>query len=101
MRQLLKSKREEEERDKGRQEAQRLNNLRNELQMQADFELKQVQMLQMRDELKENERRRKQIDDDEHQTQRTNKEIMRRMGLVNVGKAEYELDAKRKNLFEN
>jgi hypothetical protein len=100
-RQLLKSKREEEERDKGRQEEQRLKNLRNELQMQADFELKQVQILQMRDEVKEKERRRLQLEDDEHQTQRTNKEIMRRMGLVNVGKAEYELDAKRKNLFEN
>ena len=57
-------------------------------------------MLQMRDELKEKERRRQQNDDDEHQKQRTSNEVMRRMALVNVGKAEYDLDVQRKNLFD-
>jgi hypothetical protein len=55
----------------------------------------------MKDELKEKERRRQQNDDDEHLKQRTSNEVMRRMALVNVGKAEHELDVQRKNLFDN
>jgi len=99
MRRLLESKK-EEERDKENQEAQRLKNLKEQLQIKADYELQQVQILQMREELKEKERRRQQYEDDEHLKQRTNNEIMRRMGLVNVGKAEHDLDVQRKNLYE-
>jgi hypothetical protein len=99
MRRLLESKK-EEERDKENQEAQRLKHLKEQLQIKADYELQQVQILQMREELKEKERRRQQYEDDEHLKQRTNNEIMRRMGLVNVGKAEHDLDVQRKNLYE-
>jgi len=99
MRRLLESKK-EEERDKENQEAQRLKNLKEQLQIKADYELQEVQILQMREELKEKERRRQQYEDDEHLKQRTNNEIMRRMGLVNVGKAEHDLDVQRKNLYE-
>jgi hypothetical protein len=99
MARLMESKKEEEG-DKENKEAQRLKYLKEELQMKNDHELQQVQILQMRDELKEKDRRRQQNDDDEHLKQRTNNEIMRRMGLVNVGKAEHDLDVQRKNLFE-
>ena len=90
----------DEKRDKENQETQRLRNLKDELKITADYELHQVRILQMRDELKENERRRQQNDDDEHQKQRTSNEVMRKMALVNVGKAEYDLDVQRKNLFD-
>ena len=96
---LLESQK-DEKRDKENQETQRLRNLKDELKMTADYELQQVQILQMRDELKEKERRRQQNDDDEHQKQRTSNEVMRKMALVNVGKAEYDLDVQRKNLFD-
>jgi hypothetical protein len=98
MRRLLESKK-EEERDKENQEVQRLKHLKEQLQIKADYELQQVQILQMREELKEKERRRQQYE--EHLKQRTNNEIMCRMGLVNVGKAEHDLDVQRKNLYEN
>jgi hypothetical protein len=94
MAQLLES-------NKETQEEKRLKNLKEELQLKADYELQQVQILQMKDELKEKERRRQQNDDDEHLKQRTSNEVMRRMALVNVGKAEHELDVQRKNLFDN
>jgi len=99
MAQLLESQK-DEKRDKENQETQRLRNLKDELKITADYELQQVQILQMRDELKEKERRRQQNNDDEHQKQRTSNEVMRRMALVNVGKAEYDLDVQRKNLFD-
>ena len=70
------------------------------MQIKADYELQQVQILQMREELKEKERRRLQNEDDEHLKQRSSNEIFRRMGLVNVGKAEHDLEVTRKNLYE-
>lgn len=96
--QLLENKK-EEKKEKDYQEAQRLINAKEELQMKIGFDLKQLEILQARDELKEKERRRRQSDDDEHQKQRTNNEIMRRMGLVNVGKVEHDLDIQRKLKF--
>ena len=99
LRRLLESNK-EEERDKENREAQRLKNLKEQLQIKADYELQQVQILQMREELKEKERRRLQNEDDEHLKQRTSNEILRRMGLVNVGKAEHDLEVQRKNLYE-
>ena len=99
MAQLLESQK-DEKRDKENQETQRLKNLKDELKITADYELQQVQILQMREELKEKERRRQQNEDDEHLKQRTSNEVMRRMALVNVGKAEYDLDVQRNNLFD-
>ena len=99
LRRLLESNK-EEGRDKENREAQRLKNLKEQLQIKADYELQQVQILQMREELKEKERRRLQNEDDEHLKQRTSNEILRRMGLVNVGKAEHDLEVQRKNLYE-
>ena len=98
--QFLENKK-EEKKEKDYQEAQRLINAKEELQMKIDFDLKQLEILQARDDLKERERRRRQSDDNEHQKQRTNDEIMRRMGLVNVGRAEHDLDIQRKKLFES